>query len=107
MSHFIGRKTELEELAALLSLRSANLRVVKGRRRIGKSRLLSEFAKYFDKAYIFSGLAPEKDVTAEDQRNEFARQMRRFRIAVTNPNDWGDLLTDLAQHCKKGRNCAG
>lgn len=42
---FIGREIEMESLKRLLSTRSASLIVVRGRRRIGKSRLLSEFGK--------------------------------------------------------------
>ncbi|MBA3814642.1 MAG: ATPase, partial [Alphaproteobacteria bacterium] len=54
---FIGRKTELKDLHLLLSKKSASLVVVRGRRRIGKSRLIEEFAK--DKRFIrFSGIPP-------------------------------------------------
>ncbi len=42
---FIGREYELEILRDLLSMRVASLAVIKGRRRIGKSRLVEEFAK--------------------------------------------------------------
>jgi AAA+ ATPase superfamily predicted ATPase len=42
LSNFIGRETELSRLKGLLSNRSASLIVVRGRRRIGKSRLLAE-----------------------------------------------------------------
>lgn len=44
-SAFIGRKSELESLKALYKNKSPSLVVVKGRRRIGKSRLIAEFAK--------------------------------------------------------------
>jgi AAA+ ATPase superfamily predicted ATPase len=39
MAKFIGRKQELQTLKNLLYKRSASLIVIKGRRRIGKSRL--------------------------------------------------------------------
>jgi AAA+ ATPase superfamily predicted ATPase len=42
---FIGRKAELERLKALYRKKNSSLVVVKGRRRIGKSRLIGEFAK--------------------------------------------------------------
>ena len=64
MMKFIGRAKETDGLRHLLDKRSASLVVIRGRRRIGKSRLLSEFTKYFDRAYVFSGLAPEKNVTS-------------------------------------------
>jgi uncharacterized protein len=42
---FIGRKQELQKLEALLAKNTTNLVVIKGRRRIGKSRLVEEFSK--------------------------------------------------------------
>lgn len=100
---FVGRKRELEELSGLLKKSSASLVVIKGRRRIGKSRLAEEFAKSFSKSFLFTGVPPEKGVTAQDQRKEFARQMRRYGIPILNSDDWGDLFQDLALHCKPGR----
>ncbi len=100
---FIGRKRELGELSGLLKKSSASLVVIKGRRRIGKSRLAEEFAKSFSKSFLFTGVPPEEGVTAHDQRTEFARQMRRYGIPMLNPDDWGDLFQDLAIYCKQGR----
>ncbi len=40
MSHFFGRKTELQNLIEQREKRTASFIVVKGRRRIGKSRLI-------------------------------------------------------------------
>ena len=45
MAHFVGGETELAKLKELTRLRTASLVVIKGRRRVGKSRLASEFAK--------------------------------------------------------------
>jgi len=42
---FIGRKRELQMLGELFKKKSANLVVIRGRRRIGKSRLDQEFAQ--------------------------------------------------------------
>lgn len=42
-SVFIGRKSELERLEALYKKKTPSLVVVKGLRRIGKSRLIGEF----------------------------------------------------------------
>ncbi len=44
MSLFIGRKKELKRLHSLLQMQRSSIVVIKGRRRIGKSRLASEFA---------------------------------------------------------------
>jgi AAA+ ATPase superfamily predicted ATPase len=43
---FIGRGKELEKLSQLTVRSGAKLIVIKGRRRIGKSRLLAEFGNY-------------------------------------------------------------
>ena len=100
---FIGRRHEINGLKGLLKKKSASLVVLRGRRRIGKSRLAEEFSHSFPTSYFLTGLPPEKGITDQDQRNEFSRQMRRLGISETNSEDWGDLLTDLAKHCTKGR----
>lgn len=56
---FLGRERELDILKRLLTKKSASLVVIKGRRRIGKSRLIEEFGKAL-KTYTFIGLPPEK-----------------------------------------------
>ncbi|OJH32815.1 Archaeal ATPase [Wolbachia endosymbiont of Armadillidium vulgare] len=60
---FIGRKTELKQLLELTEKNTASFVVVKGRRRIGKSRLIQEFSKYFEQYYSFIGLPPERYTT--------------------------------------------
>lgn len=60
---FVGRKRELQMLDLLFKKKSASLVVIRGRRRIGKSRLAQEFAKKTPH-YVFSGLPPTKDITA-------------------------------------------
>lgn len=99
---FIGRKEELAGLKGLLKKKTSSLVVIRGRRRIGKSRLAEEFSKVFTKHYVLTGIPPEKGVTAKNQRDEFRRQMRRLEISVTESDDWGDLFTDLAVHCAQG-----
>lgn len=103
MERFIGRKQELAGLKGLLKKKSSSLVVIRGRRRIGKSRLAEEFALSFTHSYFLTGLPPEKGITASAQRTEVARQMRRLKIPVEDSDDWGDILTDLALHCGKGR----
>jgi AAA+ ATPase superfamily predicted ATPase len=99
---FVGRKAELDDLQQLLHKKSASLVVIKGRRRIGKSRLIEEFAK--DKRFLrFEGLAPTRGTTSQMQRAEFARQLH---LQMELPGlefvkDWGDLFTILAQNVTK------
>lgn len=103
MTPFIGRKQELAGLEELLKKKSASLVVISGRRRIGKSRLAEEFGRSFSKTYIFAGLPPTAGVTANDQKNEFIRQMREYAIPRLGGNDWGDLFKDLSEKCRRGR----
>ncbi|MBB72078.1 MAG: ATPase [Legionellales bacterium] len=94
---FIGRQQELSSLAGLRELPGASMVIVSGRRRIGKSRLIEEFGK--TKAYYgFSGLPPAEEIGAQDQRNEFARQLQsHFNFPPLKADDWGDLFSTLAQ----------
>jgi AAA+ ATPase superfamily predicted ATPase len=103
MSAFIGRKRELEALKGLLRKDSASLVVIRGRRRIGKSRLAEEFSKSFPKSYTLSGIPPEEGVTAQDQRAEFLRQLQEYRLPIYSSEDWGSLFFELAKHAQKGR----
>ena len=48
MARFIGRQRELTRLLETTSKSSASFIVVKGRRRVGKSRLIEEFSQRFD-----------------------------------------------------------
>ncbi|MBI2343687.1 MAG: ATP-binding protein [Deltaproteobacteria bacterium] len=103
MSRFVGRKDELEGLRTLTQKTSASLVVIKGRRRIGKSRLGEEFSRFFQQAFFFSGLPPTQGMTAQHQRDEFLRKMHHYRIPSLGSRDWGDLLEAVSQRCRKGR----
>lgn len=104
MSRFIGRKDELKKLQDIALLKKASFIIVKGRRRIGKSRLIKEFSKNFDAFYSFSGLAPDKHTTQKHQRDEFVRQMSRlFNIPVAQYDDWSDIFWALGDRLKKGK----
>lgn len=100
-SNFIGREYELEVLERFLKKKTASLLVIKGRRRIGKSRLISEFAKRNKINFLsFEGLAPDTGITAQHQKNEFAKQMG-FSSLITN--DWSDLFRTLGGEVATGR----
>jgi AAA+ ATPase superfamily predicted ATPase len=100
---FIGREVEIERLEGLLSKKSASLIVVRGRRRIGKSRLLSEFGKEM-KSLFFSGDPPVRGgTTAQSQRDLFAHQLRRAGIPGIKSDNWGDLFWHLSKHTQEGR----
>jgi AAA+ ATPase superfamily predicted ATPase len=101
-AQFIGRETEMSRLKGLLSKNSASLIVVRGRRRIGKSRLLAEFGKEM-KSFFFSGNPPVSKTTAQSQRDVFAHQLERVGVHGIKPDDWGNLFWHLSKHTKKGR----
>ncbi len=101
---FIGRKQELGILQGLLKKSIAQLIVIRGRRRIGKSRLAEEFAKGFENHYMFIGLAPQKGVNANMQREEFASQMGTLlNIPAPRSDDWGDLFHTLSRFTQEKR----
>lgn len=101
---FYGRTRELELLESLLEKKTASLVVIRGRRRIGKSRLVEEFTKKNKTRNLtFSGLLPVKGTTAASQREEFANQMQQRGIYGANPHDWGMLFWHLAQNTAKGK----
>ncbi|MBS0655239.1 MAG: AAA family ATPase [Verrucomicrobia bacterium] len=100
---FIGRQEELQSLKKLVTKKSASLVVIKGRRRVGKSRLLEEFATFFTTSFVFSGLAPTKLTTAQSQRDEFAGQLlRQTHSSNFSKNDWGDLFWELSKYTQAG-----
>ena len=100
---FVGRATEMRALNELQEKEVATLVIVQGRRRIGKSRLIEEFAKN-KKFYCMTGVAPVQGITPQMQRDEFARQLsENFGIPKFSMDDWGNLLTLLAQHIQKGK----
>lgn len=96
MQEFIGRKRELSLLKDLQEKERAAIVTIKGRRRIGKSRLVREFAvgkRFLD----FVGIAPIEGVSAQDQRDNFARQfVGHLRIPPLTFNDWSDAFTHLS-----------
>lgn len=102
MPKFIGRKHELEALKRFIKKKTASLIVVRGRRRIGKSRLIEEFAKPY-KFYSFSGIPLTEKTTAQSQRDEFASQLNKQGLPKVKADDWNDLFWALADKVAKGK----
>jgi uncharacterized protein len=103
MSPFIGRTAELLELRRLLNSRQANLVIVEGRRRIGKSRLVEEFGRG-QRLLQFVGLAPTSGTDAQTQRDEFSRLLsQQTGLPKITSDDWGTLLQLLARETSRGR----
>ena len=99
---FVGRQLELEALERLRNKKTASLVIVKGRRRIGKSRLIEEFASNTN-FYEFSGLAPEKNITQKQQWLHFFYQLKYqsgLKDLALATGDWNDLFMSLANITK-------
>ena len=74
--HVRGHKEYLEELEALWEMRSASLVTCRGRRRIGKSTLIEEFARRSaDHFLVFEGIVPRKGMSDRRQREHFCIQL--------------------------------
>ena len=98
---FIGRDHHLARLNKLFKRKRASLVVMRGRRRIGKSRLIDEFCKRH-KFYHFTGLAPTEKTTAQDQREEFARQLEgNLDLPGLKADDWGNLFSILSKYTRE------
>ncbi len=101
MKKFIGRVAELKQLNDLSHAGRAVMVVIKGRRRIGKSRLASEFGK--NKIFLkFTGLAPTDNINDQHQRDSFARQLAsNFKLPPLTFLDWQDGFDHLSYNLKK------
>ncbi len=101
---FIGRQEELQTLIKLQQKKTASFVVIKGRRRIGKSRLVEEFSQHFDHYYKFEGLAPEDGINSADQLLAFCHQIsRQFDAPMATYHEWGDAFWAVGERVKKGK----
>lgn len=99
---FFGRKKELNHLSWFLKKRAASMIVVRGRRRIGKTRLIQEFAKDHS-FYSFTGLAPVEGIGAKEQKDLFKKKLEEYFQISINSDNWVDIFTFLAKMTATGR----
>lgn len=87
---FFGREEELAQLDALWSKRTASLVTCRGRRRIGKSTLIEEFAARSGARFIkLEGLRPKPGMAESDQLAFFAAKLSaQTGCEKTPPADW-------------------
>ena len=94
---FYGRETDFEALNALWRKKTASLVTCRGRRRIGKSTLIEEFAKRSEARFLkLEGIAPDKGISNRSQLDTFRSQLIRqtkgdFRAFPA----WGDAFAAL------------
>lgn len=97
---FIGRKQELEALELLLKKKAASLVVIRGRRRVGKSRLIKEFVSG-KKHWIFTGLPPVPGMTRQRQLDTFAAQLsQNLNMPKFQVSEWSMYLNFLGSQVK-------
>jgi len=93
---FINRDVELKILNNLFSLKKASLVVCKGRRRIGKSKLLEEFGKSAKQFIEIQGLAPRDNITKNDQLSAFSMQLSKCtRLPYLTITSWSQAFSLL------------
>ncbi len=73
---FVGREKELESLRLLLDKHTASLVACRGRRRIGKSTLIEEFARRNNcRLVVIDGLLPREGMTNQVQLDNFIEKL--------------------------------
>ena len=94
MKKFIGRRDLLDDLDSLWRKRTSSLVACRGRRRIGKSTLFREFSRRTAECYIeIEGLAPEKNMTDQDQLDGFAASLaRETQTPLLTLKNWTDAF---------------
>jgi len=103
---FVGREYELDALQSLTEKRAASLAIITGRRRIGKSRLVEQFASRNSelRRVFISALAPQPGITPARQRQAFCEQMEiALGLPPVQHETWMNLFLHLARATEKGR----
>ena len=100
---FVGREDYLKSLELLRSKKSASLVVIKGRRRVGKSRLIQEYAKKSQHIKIV-GLAPTEQTSRIDQIRHFTLQIcQQLSLPPMDLKSWDEAFSILARFTKQGK----
>ena len=104
---FIGRRDYLSDLETLWRKRTSSIVACRGRRRIGKSTLIREFAKRTADAYIeIEGLPPsdEVPVTNRDQLDHFVTVLNDQTGCGFRPCErWYDAFSLLEKQIDDGK----
>ena len=96
---FIGRERELASLALLLEKGTSSIVACRGRRRIGKSTLIKEFARLNDLTLInIDGLPLRKRQTNRDQLVNFALKLAKCTGHENQvPKNWFQAFNMLSE----------
>lgn len=95
---FIGREEQLEQLKALWRKPVASLVTCRGRRRIGKSTLIEEFARRNRVRFLkLEGVEPQPGVNNETELAAFSRQLsEQTGCGNVKPENWFEAFARLA-----------
>ena len=87
---FFGRERQLDDLKGLWGKRVSSLCTCRGRRRIGKSTLIEQFAKMSNARFIkVEGVRPKDGYTNDDELSAFAVQLSaQTGSERTTPENW-------------------
>ena len=101
---FFGRDSELDRLASLWRKRVSSLVTCRGRRRVGKSALVEEFAKRTGARFVkIEGRRPEKGWTNATELAAFAEQLAAQTGAETTPpSNWLNAFIRLSDKIVDG-----
>ena len=94
---FYGREDDFRELDALWRKGGASLVTCRGRRRIGKSSLIEEFARRSEARFVkLEGIAPGKGVNNRVQLDAFRAQIvRQARKRFEPFENWSEAFSSL------------
>ncbi|MBI3534266.1 MAG: AAA family ATPase [Deltaproteobacteria bacterium] len=101
----LGREKEIALLQQQWTLPGSHLLVCTGRRRIGKSRLIQEFASNFAEDFFeFQGLAPRKGLTKNDQIRHFSEQLStKTGLPPLQYRNWSEAFSVLSRQIQKNK----
>jgi len=96
---FVGREKELESLRLLMDKRTASLVACRGRRRIGKSTLIEEFARRNKcRLIVIDGLLPREGMTNQVQLDNFIEKLSaQTGVDDTRVSSWYEAFVRLDQ----------
>ena len=103
---FVGRAKQMAQLMSLWNKRMSSLVTCQGRRRIGKSRLIDEFAARSECRYIkLTGLAPRPKMTNADQVRYFCQRLSRYgEVRNLEASNWIEAFEELDHVLSAGGN---
>jgi AAA+ ATPase superfamily predicted ATPase len=94
---FVGREEQLDDLKNLMRKKSASLVTCRGRRRIGKSSLITEFGRSAARFLVFEGLPPRPGLSNREQLKAFSVQLaQQTALPAVTLDNWPQAFQLLA-----------